>query len=278
VLGLVLAAALCGATTHPVQTAAHYLLRETYRLCEAVGIMRAGGPLGGQVVGFNYQRRPEWVHPVARSATHAVAMTPALVFALLIYHRAAFGRLGLEQTLCGACGRARRADGPCPCGHEIASEPADLKSGWLAGRIGPARSVLLRRLLAAWVAGAIIASCVVVRDDWQHLRLFFIELGRRLGGEVVRVDIIVMSEHGPFYGDGLRPQVLNFICREAPGMVTMLSGLAGAIIVYHAGVRWLWRVQGLRRLFGYTGPTLCGRCGYRLAGNRSGRCPECGGA
>ncbi len=274
--GFLILAVLYGAASYHIQLASLYLLRETYRLCEAVGVMAPGGSLGGQVLGFNFQREPAWVHPVARSAATVMATTPALVAALLTYHRLAFGRLGCRATLCGACGRARRSGIPCPCGHRVESEAPDLRAGRLAERIGPARAVIVRRVFLSWIAAVVVTTCVVTRDDRHELQLYFLKLGRQLGGRVVEISMVVYGPEGPFYGEGLSPKLLNFMWRAGPRLVILLSGLLAALLVYHAAASWLWRSGPLRGLCGYRGPTICGRCGYRLAGNVSGCCPECG--
>jgi hypothetical protein len=80
--------------------------REIYRAAEALGIMQAGGPLAGQIKGFNYLRSPEWMHPLSQFLGAAIGYGPALIVALLCFHRLAFGRFNLRATLCGNCGSA----------------------------------------------------------------------------------------------------------------------------------------------------------------------------
>lgn len=54
-------------------------------------------------------------------------------------------------------------------------------------------------------------------------------------------------------------------------VVIPLAYLAAPLAVLPAA----WVVRRARRR-GYVGAGRCGRCGYDLRGNPSGRCPECG--
>ena len=72
-LGLVAAACVMGVLAWPSFRASLVVRRECYRAAELVGIMNPSGDLGGQVAGFNYQRHPAWVHPVAEFIAGSIA-------------------------------------------------------------------------------------------------------------------------------------------------------------------------------------------------------------
>jgi hypothetical protein len=89
-------------------------MRETYRLAEMTRVMDRSKGLGGQVLGYNYLRSPEWVHPLARASGAAAGFGPALIASLLLFERIAHGPL--RVTLCGNCGRRLRGltEPACP--------------------------------------------------------------------------------------------------------------------------------------------------------------------
>src|SRR5262245_15406984 len=76
---------------------------------------------------------------------------------------------------------------------------------------------------------------------------------------------------------GLLISVLCFFGRPrmwAFGLIPLVAGGAGAL-----AVEYIFRQQireHLRRQLNDRGIRVCMRCGYNLAGNASGRCPECG--
>lgn len=80
-------------------------LRETLKFAERVGVMDPKGNLGGQVMGFNYQRDPAWVYPVGQMLGAVVSYGPVLVVCLLLFHRLTLGRLdAVTWGRCGKCG------------------------------------------------------------------------------------------------------------------------------------------------------------------------------
>ncbi len=114
-LGLFCATALFAAALRPSLTISLYALRETYRTAEMLGIMNPKGRLGGQVMGFNYQRDPAWVHRAAEHIAVAVGYGPALIAALLLFERVGFGPLW--ATLCGRCGGRLKGLAKPECPH-----------------------------------------------------------------------------------------------------------------------------------------------------------------
>jgi hypothetical protein len=83
--------------------------REVFRAAELVGIMDANGDLGGQVMGFNHQRYPQWVYPAGRFTAAVAIYGPVLILSLLTLHRIDRGTLGLRSTLCGKCGSTMKS-------------------------------------------------------------------------------------------------------------------------------------------------------------------------
>lgn len=97
-------------------------MRETLRSAERVGIMDPNGNLGGQILGYNYQREPRWVHEVGRVLAAAAGYGPAMVLSLLVLHRVGVGRFGWRDTMCGKCGvRMQGLSEPrcAACGREF---------------------------------------------------------------------------------------------------------------------------------------------------------------
>lgn len=91
-----------------------YVRREMYRLFELVGIMHAGGDLGGQLLGFNYQRHPEWAHYGAVFVSGVVAFAPAVLGAVYVRRRMSGAAY---ETRCGGCGRVLRGLSEPRCPH-----------------------------------------------------------------------------------------------------------------------------------------------------------------
>lgn len=113
------AVAIYAALAYPGARVQMLCVREGYRLSELVGIMDPGGALGGQILGFNYQREPGWVHRVLWTLGAAAGYGPGLVAAL----GAATPGVWRGVTMCGRCGRWVRgvSGGRCPhCGGEFA--------------------------------------------------------------------------------------------------------------------------------------------------------------
>lgn len=99
------AGAVFAALAYPSNLLHLYAMRECYRFSELVGLMDSGGSLGGQIMGFNFQREPAWVHAPLRGVAASVGFAPALALSLAISSRLALGR---APTLCGRCGRELR--------------------------------------------------------------------------------------------------------------------------------------------------------------------------
>lgn len=114
--GLGIFVALC----YPCAVARLYAVREGFRLAEWVGLMDPTGALGGQVMGFNYQREPVWVHWVVWMVATLLVFGPVVVGVLAV---ATPGAVRARATLCGRCGSVLRglAEPRCPrCGGGFA--------------------------------------------------------------------------------------------------------------------------------------------------------------
>ena len=85
--------------------------RELYRLFELVGIMNPG-QLGGQILGYNFLRDPQWTQLVVRSAAAAIAFAPAL--AISFWLRTRLDRAP-GATRCGACDAVLKNLSTCAC-------------------------------------------------------------------------------------------------------------------------------------------------------------------
>ena len=85
--------------------------RELYRLFELAGIMNPG-QLGGQILGYNFLRDPQWTHVVVRSAAAAIAFAPALAVSFWI--RTRLDRAS-GATRCGACDAVLKNLTSCAC-------------------------------------------------------------------------------------------------------------------------------------------------------------------
>lgn len=108
--------AVFAALVYPLSRVRLLVVREGYRLSEFVGLMDSGGSLGGQILGFNYQREPVWVHWAVWLVATLVVVGPAVVVALAI---ATPGAVRARHTLCGKCGGVLRGltEPRCPrCG------------------------------------------------------------------------------------------------------------------------------------------------------------------
>ncbi len=114
VLGGLGGLACFAAAAVPLSWARLFVVREGYRLAEFVGVMDAGGSLGGQVMGFNYQRDPSWVHGAVWFAATLVVFGPAVAAVLAL---ATPGGVRGRQTLCGRCGGVLRGLTEPKCPH-----------------------------------------------------------------------------------------------------------------------------------------------------------------
>lgn len=108
---------ILAALAYPCWYGSLYGRREAYKLFERVGIMTPGGALGGQILGHNYQRSPDWAHLVAIGTSGVLAFTPALLAAIGA-HRAL--TRASRRTRCGRCGAVleKLASAQCPACKE----------------------------------------------------------------------------------------------------------------------------------------------------------------
>ena len=121
-LGVAAGAELFAVLAMPSARVYWVTMRETLRLAARVGIMDSGGGLGGQILGYNYLRKPAWAYDGGRVLAAAVGFGPALVLSLLVLQRVGVGRIGWGDSVCGKCGgRILGAREPrCPvCGVEF---------------------------------------------------------------------------------------------------------------------------------------------------------------
>lgn len=121
ILGVLAGFVVMAAAAWPLRRAELLLRRETLRAMEAAGIMDTDRGLGGQIMGYNYFRHPEWAHWVAGIASAAVAFAPGVLPGLLVMRR--IGGLGQRGvTRCGACRKVLRnlTEPRCPhCGEGL---------------------------------------------------------------------------------------------------------------------------------------------------------------
>jgi hypothetical protein len=117
-LGFLAGAALFAALLFPSRWLELRAVRELLRGAEAAGLMDLSGGLGGQILGYNYYRKPEWVHWAVWVLSAAAAYAPALACSLLLAQRIGGGSAhtrcgrcdavlkGLTEPRCSACGEA----------------------------------------------------------------------------------------------------------------------------------------------------------------------------
>lgn len=294
-LAALVVTAACVVAWEPCVRTSLVLRREMYRLCERVGIMSSNGALGGQVAGFNYQRNPAWVHPVAASVSQWIATLPLVVLALIVFQRAALGKFGAGETVCGACGRrfgARPEESGvpvCACGNDLRAPSAakgsgGLAAGFLSARAGPARAIVVRRTAIAVVVPLVAFGLMEVLDVRWRVVYWLIDLGKAYGGQVTQLGgPILWSADGPFSGDGRTDRVFNALVRHGPVAMQCVV----VVVLAMAAVFVLARLESplrpphvartrLGRVLGYRGPTVCGGCRSVLAGIRERKCAECG--
>lgn len=139
----------------------------------------------------------------------------------------------------------------------------------LAGRRGPSLRRRDRRrvriaiaLAAAWALLALAGSGI---GAWSQARI--LEWGETAGGSVFRSGPAFIGLNGPFLGDAFVDRFLNLLWRAAPTAAPLLAAFAVALL--------LGELLGRRALRFRNG---CSGCGYDLAGNVTGICPECGRA
>jgi len=132
------------------------------------------------------------------------------------------------------------------------------------------RMVLLKRLLVC-LAVFVAVDVDVAERQRVDLERWIIERGEAAGCQVMQAGAIVWGPDGPFFGGGLKVRAFNFAAKHGPWLGGAAAGWLTAVGAYMV----CRRLERFRPL-GYRGPTRCGRCGYRLAGLREPRCPECG--
>ncbi|MBX3358268.1 MAG: hypothetical protein KF745_07555 [Phycisphaeraceae bacterium] len=124
ILGVIAFVAVVFAAEYPLRWAYLYGVRTCCIAAEAVGIMDRAGPLGGQVMGFNFQREPAWVHGAAAVVSAAVVFAPAVLLGVVVMRRVGGG---WRATRCGACNRVLRglSTPACPwCGASFGGDRA----------------------------------------------------------------------------------------------------------------------------------------------------------
>lgn len=263
--GVVGAVVLACACSYPFDLLAARVMRVEYALLEALGVMNTSGPLGGQVGGRNYFREPESVHSPVHAVGYFASHLAIIVAGLVLYHRVVFGAWRPRVTLCGQCALPMPGSLRCACGHSPSDESTSLQAGWLPSLLGPARARLAIRLSLALTGSLAVTFLFCFRDRtlW-NVRIMLIEMCERLGGQVTYLGALPWPD--PFFGE--HAGLFNGIAMHGPRIMLVACELGAAITIYHALVR--------SRRPRYRGPTLCGVCGYHLAGVVGVRCPECG--
>lgn len=261
-VGVVVVACAC---SYPFDLLAARVMRAEYHVLESLGVMNTAGPLGGQVAGRNYFREPDWVHAPVHAVGYFAGHLALIVAGLVLYHRVVFGAWRTRVTLCGQCALPMPGSLQCACGHTPLSESTSLRAGWVPSLLGPARARLVTRVAFALAGSLAVTSlfCSSDRTLW-NVRIMLIEMCERLGGQVTYLGTMPWPD--PFFGD--HAGLFNRIAMHGPRLVLVTCELCAAITIYHALVR--------SRRPRYRGPTLCGVCGYHIAGVVGVRCPECG--
>jgi hypothetical protein len=103
-LGILGAAAVFLLLAYPCFILNLYCLRECYRLATLAGLLDPSAGLGGQILGFNYARNPEWVRSVCGVVATLIGFAPAVTAGLWIFERVARGPIHWRATICGRCG------------------------------------------------------------------------------------------------------------------------------------------------------------------------------
>ncbi|MBX3358267.1 MAG: hypothetical protein KF745_07550 [Phycisphaeraceae bacterium] len=132
-------------------------------------------------------------------------------------------------------------------------------------------AIAARVIVASLCFGA--AHALVWRTATWTIQSWVVDLGDAAGCGVYRISgQLMLTEGGPFHGDGGGAAAWNVLYRNAPWWAAAAAGCAGALVGY-----WVCALPlGRTRLFGTGGVTRCGGCGYELSGLREPRCPECG--
>jgi len=134
------------------------------------------------------------------------------------------------------------------------------------------RIIAKRLLLSLFVFAAVRSALHGAAPYWVSERIM--QLGERMGCQVVRERFVVTSERGVFFGDDRKTTFFNFAYRNGEWTAYALAGFLAALGTYGllCGPLATWRPMS------YRGETHCGGCEYGLAGLREPRCPECGTA
>jgi len=247
--------------------------RECFRAADLAGLSDPGGSLGGQILGYNFQREPAWVHDAGAFLGGVAAFALIVPVCASLFLRAS----GLtRRTRCGACGAALTLENlRCRrCGNDLAS-PDHHATASRTSRLSPA---IRRRIIAILVAAFVFAWCQ--HGDREHsITQRVVDLAMRNGAVFIfRSAEYFVGPHGPFVEEGSGPY-WNFAYRHAAWVGTLaLAGSASAA----AGIALALAhpLLGRSRLMGspgrHRGPTRCGSCRYDLRGLREPRCPECG--
>lgn len=258
ILRWVLAVIALAAALYPLRWLHLLCHREVLRLCTLAGLLDPSRGLGGQIMGYNYPRYPEWVHWAASVVSTALVLGSALALVVLVGRR--------RGTICGRCASVLRipSGGRCAaCGDHFgaaAGEPRPAPSG--------SRWFRVRRLAAA--VTVLVALHMYLDHRHWTVAYWVIDLGECAGMYVPNLSGHINSFR-PFHGEGWQAEAWNLAYDHAPWIVTLVGAYAAAL-----GAYWLVSVP-LRRMPPFAPPseTVCGRCGYSLWGVRE-RCPECG--
>jgi hypothetical protein len=133
------------------------------------------------------------------------------------------------------------------------------------------RAFQARRLAVSLIVFGVVHAYVESHWRWP-IQSWILDAGKAAGCQVVEMGAIVNSPYGPFYGDDVRTRVWNWAYRTAGWGSAVAIAYAAAMAAYGLCAGPLGRT----RVFGYRGPTRCGRCSYALHGLRQPVCPECG--
>lgn len=259
----------------PAKYSILYLTREGLRLATSLGIMDKENGLGGQILGYNYFRHPDWAHWLIGFLAAAIALGIPFACCLLLAHRIK-SRRG-SPTFCGVCGTNIDSRGGCILTPHGLQCPAckTIFAGTTRSTTKASESSLLPRFIILRILAAIIgiglAHVFLDRVMIWRFQSAFLWLGENCGSEVMRISgRIGLGADGPFYGQ--YAAFWNTLYAYGP---TYVNAILAALLAF-ATFAFVSGPLGHTRLFGYRGTTRCGGCNYNLANLKSPRCPECG--
>ena len=131
--------------------------------------------------------------------------------------------------------------------------------------------IMLKRMVLSVAVFAVVHSVCADRWRWP-VQNWIVRRAKAAGCQPLFESRVMMwGPDGPFYGEGFKTRAFNYAATWGPWWAGVLGSFAAAVGVYGVGVR-LERTRAM----GYRGETRCGMCGYRLAGLKEAKCPECG--